>query len=142
MNRRVENSSRFRALPAWMTLKAYGRDGYRQLIERTCAHAQQLADWIAASGEYRLAGSPPFNVVLLQGTEADGAPIARPEANQRLLHHINATGKISLTAGIHGGQPAIRVAFAKWLTSDADVEITCEALQLGMRAYRAERAAL
>lgn len=86
-----------------------------------------------------------FNVVLLQGTEPDGSPIARPEDNQRLLHHINGTGKISLTAGAHRGQPAIRVAFAKWFTGEADVEIATQALQLGMRGYRgdapAERAA-
>lgn len=138
MNRRVENSSRFRALPAWMTLKAYGREGYRRFVERIMAHARSLADLVAASAEYRLVTPPIFNVVLLQGTEPDGSPIARAEDNQRLLHHINGTGKISVTAGAYRGQPAIRVAFAKWLTGAADVEIAAQALQLGIRGYRSD----
>jgi glutamate/tyrosine decarboxylase-like PLP-dependent enzyme len=141
MNRRVENSSRFRALPAWMTLKAYGRDGYRRFVERITEHARLLAGWATGSTDYRLATPPLFNVVLLQGTEADGSLLASPEANQRLLHHINGTGKISLTAGVYRGQPAIRVAFAKWHTSTADVEIATHALQLGLRGYRGDRTA-
>jgi glutamate/tyrosine decarboxylase-like PLP-dependent enzyme len=141
MNRRVENSSRFRALPAWVTLKAYGREGYRRFVERLAAHARLLAGWIATSHDYRLANEPVFNVVLFQGTEVDGAQIVSPARNQELLARINATGQISLTAGTHAGQPAIRIAFAKWLTDEADLDITTVALERGMVAFRSGDAA-
>jgi glutamate/tyrosine decarboxylase-like PLP-dependent enzyme len=136
MNRRVENSSRFRALPAWMTIKAYGRDGYRTFVERIAAQARELASWVAASPDYQLVVEPIFNVVLLRGRAADGAALTRADDNQRLLQHINATGKISLSAGSYQGSPAIRVAFAKWHTDDADLQITKAALAEAMAAYR------
>ncbi|HWB34552.1 MAG TPA: pyridoxal-dependent decarboxylase, partial [Rugosimonospora sp.] len=54
-----ESSRRARAIPIWATLAAYGRDGYRQLVERHLDRAQQLAALVdAAPDMQRLAEVP------------------------------------------------------------------------------------
>ncbi|KAF9350828.1 hypothetical protein BGX34_000964, partial [Mortierella sp. NVP85] len=36
MNISIENSQRFRELPVWATLRAYGREGYCKIVEENC----------------------------------------------------------------------------------------------------------
>src|SRR5205809_4006120 len=53
-----EMSRRARALAVWATLNAYGRRGYRALIERHVALAKRLADQICASSDFELLAEP------------------------------------------------------------------------------------
>ncbi len=46
-----ESSRRARALPVWATLRAYGRDGYREMVGRHLALAHNLADQVDAAPE-------------------------------------------------------------------------------------------
>ncbi|HEV3399390.1 MAG TPA: pyridoxal-dependent decarboxylase, partial [Actinomycetes bacterium] len=58
-----ESSRRARALPIWATLAAYGRDGYRALVERHCDLAAHLAAAVDAAPDLERLAEVPLNVV-------------------------------------------------------------------------------
>ncbi len=121
MDRGIENSRRFRALPIWMSLKAYGKHGYRELVRRNCAQAKMLSDWITASSSYELLTPCKLNVVVFRPTDTT-------LDIQQTLARINESGLVYLTPGDWFGEKCIRAAFSNWRTTDADVEIVCSAL--------------
>ena len=121
MDRGIENSRRFRALPIWMSLKAYGRQGYRDLVSRNCEQASLLADWITKSSSYELLTPCKLNVVVFRPSES------KSDVQQKLAE-INQTGLVYLTPGNWFGTPCIRAAFSNWRTEKADVDIVCSVL--------------
>ena len=118
-----ENSRRFRALPAWMALVAYGREGIIEAIERSCAQARALADGIAAIDGLDLLDPVRLNIVCFAPSTA-GA-----EARDRLLAWLVADGRLFLTPTLLHGRPALRLAVSNWRTTEADVAVTLQALR-------------
>lgn len=123
MDRGIENSRRFRALPVWMTLMAYGKEGYRQLVEKNCAQALSLADWIDTAEGYDLLTPCKLNVVVFRPKGL------RDDEVKMMLAKINSSGKVYLTPGVWQGDKAIRAAFSNWRTTMEDVDIVCETLE-------------
>ncbi len=119
-----ENSRRFRALPAWFTLVAYGREGYQEIVERNCAAAHQLGEYIQQSDTFRLLASVRMNVVCftLAGREQTMAEI------QQFLAAVRDNGQAFFTPTIYKGTPGIRAAVSNWLTTLADIEIAFSAI--------------
>ena len=118
-----ENSRRWRALPAWFTLQAYGAEGYQEIVERDCALAQALGERIAAAAEFELLAPVRLNVVCFT---LAGRPSA--EQVQAYLAALRATGAVFLTPTVYQGRPAIRAALSNWRTQPADVDQAWEAL--------------
>lgn len=126
MDRGIENSRRFRALPIWMTLKAYGRNGYHHLVKKNCNQAASLAEWILESRGYELMTSCKLNVLIFR-------PKSRDVNVAELLSVINQTGLVYLTPGLWFGAQGIRAAFSNWRTEQKDIEIICEVLERALR---------
>lgn len=119
-----ENSRRLRALPAWLTLTAYGAEGYRAMIEASCRCAAQLAGRVRASTAFRLLAPVRMNVVAftLAGPPASHAEILA------LLDRLRDGGVTYLTPTTLWGEEGVRAAFSNWRTTAADVERAWAAL--------------
>src|SRR6202043_175162 len=57
-----EMSRRARALAVWATLRAYGRDGYRSMIERHLRLAQRVAEQVDAAPDRERLADVSLNV--------------------------------------------------------------------------------
>lgn len=119
-----ENSRRFRALPAWFTLKAYGKEGYKEIIERNVEMAQLLTTRMAESSFLRLVAPTRLNVVCftlaLEGVTMDDI--------KKFLELLKQDGRVFMTPTMYQGIPAIRAAFSNWRTEEKDVETIWDAL--------------
>ena len=122
-----QNSRRFRALPAWMTLIAYGRAGYQDIVERNCDQANWLGRQIKASAQFRLLAPVNLNVTCFT---LAGDPTM--DQVQQFLARLRDDGRVYLTPTQYKGVPAIRAAFSNWQTTMEDAEICWQALQDGM----------
>ncbi|MFG2006126.1 pyridoxal phosphate-dependent decarboxylase family protein [Spirillospora sp. NPDC048911] len=123
-----ENSRRLRALPAWFTLRAYGREGHRSIVERNIAQAELLGEAISASSSWRLLAPVHLNVACF--TLADDPT---PAAINKITQDLAAAGTTFLTPTVYAGTPALRAAFSNWRTTDADVERIAKELDAGNR---------
>lgn len=120
-----ENSRRFRALPSWFTLMAYGKEGHREIVERNCDCAKLFGAMIIDSSEFKLLSPVRMNVVCFTFNQEnpDAASITK------FLAKVRDDGRAFFTPTNYKGVPAIRAAFSNWLTSEDDVRIAVQALK-------------
>jgi glutamate/tyrosine decarboxylase-like PLP-dependent enzyme len=124
-----EMSRRARSLAVWATLAAYGRRGYRAMIERHVALAKRLADQIRASPDFELLAEPRLNVVCFR-YRPDGSPEGElDQINRRLGQAVIADGTVYFGTTVYAGKVAFRPAIANWRTTERDVDIILEVVR-------------
>lgn len=118
MNFLPENSRRLKALPAWFSLKAYGKQGYKDIVENCIGLAQQFGQYIAQSPHFELLAPVRLNTVCFTLKQPDGADRAT-----EFLHQLNSTGKVFMTPTVYKGKKGIRAALVNWRTTADDLHI-------------------
>jgi glutamate/tyrosine decarboxylase-like PLP-dependent enzyme len=119
-----ESSRRFRALPSWFTLMAYGKEGYRDIVERNCASAHKFGSWLKASENFRLLAPVRMNVVCFTLSQQN----LSMDIIREFLNAVRDDGQVYFTPTQYKGTPAIRAAISNWLTEDGDLMLAFEAL--------------
>src|SRR5690242_11790864 len=129
-----EMSRRARALPVWATLRAYGRDGYRAMIERHLGLAQRVAHQVDEAPDLERLADVPLNVVCFR-YRPEGVP--EPELddlNRRLGAMVLEDGRVYFGTTEYAGKMAFRPAIVNWRTTETDVDLIVSVVrELGAR---------
>ncbi|MEU9024816.1 pyridoxal-dependent decarboxylase [Actinomadura sp. NPDC048394] len=124
-----ESSRRARALPIWATLRAYGRDGYRAMVERHLDVAAHLGALVEAAPDLELLAPVRLCVVCFRYRPA-GVPEERlDELNARLGEALLGDGRVYAGTSRYRGMTVFRPAPLNWRTTKADVERLVEVLR-------------
>lgn len=118
-----ENSRRFRALPLWITLVAYGAAGYAEIVERNCDCAAHLGRLIESEPRLRLAAAVRLNVVSFSLAVGDDAAIVKLQAA------LHASGVAYLSLSRLNEKAILRAALCNWRTTTEDVDRLFETIQ-------------
>jgi glutamate/tyrosine decarboxylase-like PLP-dependent enzyme len=124
-----ENSRRARALAVWATLRAYGRDGYRAMVQRHLSIAQHLAGLVDAAPELERLAEVPLNIVCFRA-RPPGVPEARlDELNRAVGEALLSDGRVFAGSTTYDGKVALRPAIVNWRTRPEDVELLVEVVR-------------
>jgi glutamate/tyrosine decarboxylase-like PLP-dependent enzyme len=130
-----EMSRRARALTVWATLRAYGRSGYRAMVERHLDLAQHLARRVDDEPALERLAEVPLNVVCFR-YRPDRAQHEEQldDLNRRLGEAIIEDGRVYAGTTTYGGRIALRPAIVNWRTTETDVDAFVDVvLELGER---------
>ena len=120
-----ESSRRWRSLPAWFSLMAYGKEGHREIVERNCSNAVLLGEGLSLSGKFRLLAPVRMNVVCFTLAASNTSL----DTIQRFLAIVRDDGRVFFTPTVYKGIPAIRAAVSNWQTEHTDIEVALTALK-------------
>jgi glutamate/tyrosine decarboxylase-like PLP-dependent enzyme len=127
-----EGSRRARSLAVWATLRAYGRSGYQEVVERCLDLAQRLASRVDASPELERLADVPLNIVCFRFRPPGIPDDQLDELNRRLGEAIIADGRVFFGTTVYERRVAFRPALVNWRTGPEDVDLIVDvALELG-----------
>jgi glutamate/tyrosine decarboxylase-like PLP-dependent enzyme len=139
--RTPEGSRRARAFAVWATLRAYGAEGYRAMVERHLELAAQLARRIDAEPDFERLAEVPLNIVCFRW-RPPGVPVEDlDDLNRRLGDALLQDGRVSAGTTLFEGRVAFRPAIVNWQTRPEDVNLLVDVLlELGERLLEGEPA--
>lgn len=124
-----ESSRRGRSFAVWATLKAYGRDGHRRIVEHCLDIAQHFAGVVDAHPLLERMAGVPLNIVAFRFNPGGLDEPALDRLNHRLGEAVIEDGQFLVGTSKLDGRTIFRPAFSNWRTRYEDVEAlaTCVA---------------
>ena len=116
-----ELSRRGRAFTVWAVLRALGRSGVGELVDRLCRHAAAFAEGLAAMDGVEVLNDVGFTQVCA----AFGSDARTEEVVRRLLED----GTAWMTGSTWHGRSVLRISVSNWSTTDDDVARSLDAVR-------------
>jgi glutamate/tyrosine decarboxylase-like PLP-dependent enzyme len=115
-----ELSRRARGVDVWAALASLGRTGVAQLVDRCCRHARRFAEGLRTEG-FRILNDVVLNQVLVSFGDA--------RMTRDVIAEVQREGTCWCGVTEWQGETAMRISVSSWATTDADVEISLEAMR-------------
>jgi glutamate/tyrosine decarboxylase-like PLP-dependent enzyme len=117
-----ESSRRGRSFAVWATLKAYGREGQRRIVEHCLDVAQHFAAQVRQSPRLELMNNVQLNIVAFRYNPGGLSAQELNTVNERLGEAVLADGRFMVGTSKIGTHTVFRPAFSNWRTRFSDVE--------------------
>ncbi len=117
-----ESSRRARSFAVWATLKAYGREGQRRIVEHCLDIAQHFANRVRKTAGLELMNDPQLNIVSFRYNPGGLSEKSLNELNERLGEAVLADGRFLVGTSRIGKTSILRPAFSNWRTRVQDVD--------------------
>jgi glutamate/tyrosine decarboxylase-like PLP-dependent enzyme len=130
-----EASRRARGFVLYATLRALGRHGVRQIVERSCRHARTLQDALGAEPGIEVLNDVVLNQVLVRFSAPD--PDLADERTDAVIARIQQDGVCWVGGTTWQGKRAMRIALVNWSTTDDDIHRTIHTITTAAQAVQA-----
>lgn len=117
-----ESSRRGRSFAVWATIKAYGRDGHRRIVEHCLDIAQHFAEQVKQQDQLELMNDVQLNIVPFRYNPGNMSEADLDALNERLGEAVLADGRFLVGTTKIGARTVFRPAFSNWRTRYSDVE--------------------
>ncbi len=122
----LQMSQRARGIETWAMLASNGRDGVAALIDRTCAHARDLAALLVDGGAELLAPVTLNQALVAFGT---GPGAAGDDAvTDAVIAHVQRDGVLWAGGTTWQGRRAMRLSVSDQATTRDDVRVSAAAI--------------
>ena len=129
-----EASRRARSIAVWATLRAYGRKGYREMVERHLDLAQHLARRVDEAPDLERLADVPLNIVCFRYRPKDASTGELDALNLRVGSELLADGRVYAGTTRYRGMVALRPAIVNWRTTEADIDLLVDVVrEIGTR---------
>ncbi|MGY4515790.1 aminotransferase class V-fold PLP-dependent enzyme [Lysobacter sp. HA18] len=116
-----EFSRRARGIPVYAALRALGRDGVAEMVERCCAHARRFAKRLGDAPGVRVLNDVVLNQVLVRFGDDDAMTRA-------VVTGVQEEGTCWASGTTWHGLAAMRISVSNWATSEDDVDRSADAM--------------
>ncbi|MDB4885616.1 MAG: hypothetical protein JWN79_1054 [Gemmatimonadetes bacterium] len=132
----IQLGRRFRALKAWMVLRAFGREGITSRIREHCRLAQAVAERVGREPDFAMATPVSMSIACFRYEPAGVSHESADRLNAAIVAAVNASGAGYLTHSTLDGRTVMRMGFGNVLTTEAHLDtvwrhVVAESRRLG-----------
>jgi glutamate/tyrosine decarboxylase-like PLP-dependent enzyme len=116
-----EFSRRARGFTVYAAIKHLGRSGIRDMVERCCARARQMADLLRKYPSVEILNDVVLNQVLVRFKNSD-------DFTRTVIQRVQQDGTCWLGGTTWHNMAAMRISVSNWSTTEKDIELSAQAI--------------